>query len=176
MMTYSFIADNSTQRERMIRIGLCSFSWQVARPLSYPIGAWLFDSGGYVRVFSASLILYVIASIIGLISLWNFKENKQKHSTSLSGRYWKLSFLYASFSSLKTWYLLATLLSLSKLSSRRGKTTKDSTWSRWWSWCWPTWWPSTPSSTASSCTLRECLSGRLRITLTSLWSRYLALI
>ena len=87
MMTYSFIADNSTQRERMIRIGLCSFSWQVARPLSYPIGAWLFDSGGYVRVFSASLILYVIASIIGVISLWNFKEKKQKQSTTLSGRY-----------------------------------------------------------------------------------------
>ena len=87
MMTYSFIADNSTQRERMIRIGLCSFSWQVARPLSYPIGALLFDSGGYVRVFSASLILYVIASIVGLISLWNFKENKQKRSTSLLGRY-----------------------------------------------------------------------------------------
>ena len=85
MMTYSFIADNSTQRERMIRIGLCSFSWQVARPLSYPIGAWLFDSGGYVRVFSASLILYVIASIIGVISLWNFKEKKQKQSTTLSG-------------------------------------------------------------------------------------------
>ena len=87
MMTYSFIADNSTQRERMIRIGLCSFSWQVARPLSYPIGAWLFDSGGYVRVFSASLILYVIASIIGVISLWNFKEKKQKQSTTLSGSY-----------------------------------------------------------------------------------------
>ena len=85
MMTYSFIADNSTQRERMIRIGLCSFSWQVARPLSYPIGAWLFDSGGYVRVFSASLILYVIASIIGVISLWNFREKKQKQSTTLSG-------------------------------------------------------------------------------------------
>ena len=39
MMTYSFIADNSNQRERMIRIGLCSFSLQIARPLSYPIGA-----------------------------------------------------------------------------------------------------------------------------------------
>ena len=87
MMTYSFIADNSTESERMIRIGLCSFSWQVARPLSYPIGAWLFDSGGYVRVFSASLILYVVASIIGVISLRDFKENKPKHSMYFSIRY-----------------------------------------------------------------------------------------
>ena len=38
-----------------------------------------------MRVFSASLILYVIASIIGVISLWNFKEKKQKQSTTLSG-------------------------------------------------------------------------------------------
>ena len=41
----------------MVRIGLASFSWQVARPISYPLGALLYDSGGYVRVFAASLIL-----------------------------------------------------------------------------------------------------------------------
>ena len=101
MMTYSFIADNSTQRwvkllgcwcdlavprERMVRIGLASFSWQVARPISYPLGALLYDSGGYTRVFAASLILYSVACLLGLYALWGFREKRVGGDTSFTGR------------------------------------------------------------------------------------------
>ena len=102
MMTYSFIADNSTQRwvklldcwcdlplsrERMVRIGLASFSWQVARPISYPLGALLYDSGGYTRVFASSLALYIVACLLGLYALWGFREKRVGGDTSFTGRY-----------------------------------------------------------------------------------------
>jgi len=74
MMTYSFIADNSTRRQRTIRLGVLNFCWQISKPLSLPLGAWLYDSGGYVCVMGTSLLLYVIASFLGLYKLWGFQE------------------------------------------------------------------------------------------------------
>ena len=78
MMTYSFISDNSTRRQRTIRMAVLSFCWQVSRPISLPIGAWLYDSGGYVCVMGTSLLLLVVASLLGLYKLWGFKENIEK--------------------------------------------------------------------------------------------------
>ena len=68
----------------MVRIGLASFSWQVARPISYPLGALLYDSGGYVRVFAASLILYILACLLGLYALWGFREQRVGGDTSFT--------------------------------------------------------------------------------------------
>jgi len=85
MMTYSFIADNSTQRERMARLGFASLMWAVSQPISYPFGSLLFDSGGYICVFSTSLLLFCTASAMGLIRLWGFKEKIEKKETSLKG-------------------------------------------------------------------------------------------
>ena len=79
--------DPAVPRERMVRIGLASFSWQVARPISYPLGALLYDSGGYVRVFAASLILYIVACLLGLYALWGFREKRVGGDTLVTGRY-----------------------------------------------------------------------------------------
>ena len=75
MMTYSFIADNSTKRQMTIRLAVLSFCWHFSKPISLPLGAWLFNSGGYECVMGTSLLLNIIASFLGLFRLWGFKEN-----------------------------------------------------------------------------------------------------
>ena len=68
----------------MIRISIVSFCWQFARPISYPIGSWLYGAGGYVCVFGTSLLLYIIAALLGLYKLWNFPEQKKGKGDSLA--------------------------------------------------------------------------------------------
>ena len=92
MMTYSFIADNSSPRERMIRLAVMGFMWDVSTPIALPLSAWLFNTGGYVCVMATSLGLYVLACLLGLLRLWNFKENKKSSTATLWGvtDYWIL--------------------------------------------------------------------------------------
>ena len=66
----------------MIRLGAVSLCWSIAQPISFPIGSWLFSSGGYVCVFSVSLLLFVIASLLGLWALWGFKEKIERKESS----------------------------------------------------------------------------------------------
>ena len=86
MMTYSFIADNSTPRERMIRLAVMGFMWDLSTPIALPLSAWLFNSGGYVCVMGASVLLYLIACILGLTRLWSFKENKKTSGAKFWGK------------------------------------------------------------------------------------------
>ena len=81
----SFIADNSTPRERMIRLAVMGFMYDVSTPIALPLSAWLFNSGGYVCVMATSLAFYVIACLLGLIRLWNFKENKKSSGATIWG-------------------------------------------------------------------------------------------
>ena len=68
----------------MIRLGVVSLCWSISQPISYPLGSWLFDSGGYVCVFSVSLLLFVVSSLLGLWALWGFKEKIEKKEASFS--------------------------------------------------------------------------------------------
>ena len=52
-------------------------------PVSAPLGAWLFNSGGYVWVFGASLFAISLSYIYMVLRLWNFQE-KLKAKGSLS--------------------------------------------------------------------------------------------
>jgi len=74
MMTYSFITDNSMPRDRMLRLGILGFMWDISYFVSLPLGAWLFNSGSYVCVLGTSLVLYILASLTMLIRLWGFPE------------------------------------------------------------------------------------------------------
>ena len=69
----------------MVRIGILTFFWRLGRPISYPIGAWLYESGGYICVFSASLLLFSIACLTGLVMLWGFKEKKKESKSFMKG-------------------------------------------------------------------------------------------
>ena len=55
-------------RERMIRLGVVSLCWSISQPISYPLGSWLFDSGGYVCVFYVRTYVhsFVSTNFIGL--------------------------------------------------------------------------------------------------------------
>ena len=46
----------------------------MTQPAGGPIGAWLLESGGYVCVFSASLLIMVFSFLYMLLRLWNFQE------------------------------------------------------------------------------------------------------
>ena len=55
----------------------------MTQPAGGPIGAWLLDSGGYVCVFSASLLICSLSYLYMLIRLWNFQE-KRKEKENMS--------------------------------------------------------------------------------------------
>ena len=48
-VVFSFIADNSKERDRTIMLAVQGMIWDLSYTLSLPLGAWLFNSGGYTR-------------------------------------------------------------------------------------------------------------------------------
>jgi len=73
----------------MIRLAMLSLCWSVSRPISFPLGAALFNSGGYVCVMAASLLLFIVAAGLGLWKLWSFEEKIGKNKVKLV-REWKM--------------------------------------------------------------------------------------
>ena len=49
LVVYSFLADNSRPRDRMIVLAVLGMVWDLSYTISLPLGAWLFNSWGYVR-------------------------------------------------------------------------------------------------------------------------------
>ena len=78
MVVYSFIADNSNDRQRTFRLAILSFTWHVTAPAGGPVGAWLLDAGGYVCVFSASLLIMSLSFLYMILRLWNFQEKRKE--------------------------------------------------------------------------------------------------
>ena len=66
-------------------MAMLSLCWSVSRPISFPLGAALFNSGGYVCVMAVSLLLFLIAAALGLGKLWNFQEKIGKHQVKFVG-------------------------------------------------------------------------------------------
>ena len=83
LVVYSFISDNSRDRERTLRLAILSFTWHITQPAGGPVGAWLLVSGGYVCVFSASLLIMSLAFSYMMLRLWSFQEKcTQKENLS----------------------------------------------------------------------------------------------
>lgn len=72
-------------RERTMRLAALSLCWAISKPISYPLGAFLFDSGGYICVFGTSLLLFLLASCFGLYKLWGFEEKIKKQTSTFKG-------------------------------------------------------------------------------------------
>ena len=70
MVTYAFIADNSSPRQRTIRLGAVSACYKIAAAL----GGVLFDVGGFVLVLCVSVVFYCVALVCGVCRLWGFQE------------------------------------------------------------------------------------------------------
>ena len=85
LITYSFVAENSGSRERMIMLAVLGIVWDVSYTVSLPLGAWLYNSGGYICVFGVALGLYLLASLLALVRLWGFKEKINSEELTLKG-------------------------------------------------------------------------------------------
>ena len=61
--------------------------WELGAFVGLPLGAWLFTTGGYLLVFGTGFAIYLIACILGLNTLWGFKEklNRDQKSLPLAG-------------------------------------------------------------------------------------------
>ena len=57
--------------------------WELGAFVGLPLGAWLFTTGGYLLVFGTGFTIYLTACILGLNTLWGFKENLNKDNKSL---------------------------------------------------------------------------------------------
>ena len=104
MLVYSFVGDNSTPRyiellaffypqkykstlyrERMIRIGVLDIVSNIGLIASLPLGAYLYEHGSYICVFSTSVLFYVLACLAGLGRLLNYQEKIKSAELRLKG-------------------------------------------------------------------------------------------
>ena len=68
-----------------MRLAALSLCWAISKPISYPLGAFLFDSGGYICVFGSSLLIFSLASCFGLYKLWGFEEKIKRETSTFRG-------------------------------------------------------------------------------------------
>ena len=87
MVTNAFIVDNSSPRQRTLRLGAISGCFHVARPAATALGGVLYKVGGFVLVLSVGGIFYFLAWSYAFLRLWHFQEvvgnGKNMKTTSL---------------------------------------------------------------------------------------------
>ena len=77
------ISSNIEFRERMLRLAVLGYMWDLAYLVALPVGAWLFDNGCYNCVFGTSVVLYVLACFLGWASS-DFGDSLSPFSTILT--------------------------------------------------------------------------------------------
>ena len=65
---------------------MIGYMWDLSYFMATPIGAWLFNTGGYNLVFGIGVCLYAIACLLGLVRLWGFEEKISKSDLSFTGK------------------------------------------------------------------------------------------
>lgn len=63
MAAFSYIADSSVPRSRTWRLGVAEACWALGSPVGLFLGAYLFEMGGYLCVFSAAVCFHAISVI-----------------------------------------------------------------------------------------------------------------
>lgn len=59
--------------------------WDLGYFIAQPLGAWLYNIGGFVLNFGTAVGIYLVACFIGLIKLWGFKENTNEYDLTVKG-------------------------------------------------------------------------------------------
>ena len=72
-------------RDRFIRVQLAGYMWDLGYFIAQPLGAWLYNIGGFVLNFGTAVGIYLVACFIGLIKLWGFKENTNEYDLTVKG-------------------------------------------------------------------------------------------
>src|SRR5687768_9647047 len=57
----SYIADSSVPRNRTWRLGIAEAFWTLGSPVGLFLGAYLFEQGGYLCVFSTAVLFHLVA-------------------------------------------------------------------------------------------------------------------
>lgn len=74
----AFIADITTPDERAFRFGMLSLASKLGTPLASQAGKYLFDTGGYVCVFSTTLVGVILGAILLVWRLQRYQWNPPK--------------------------------------------------------------------------------------------------
>ena len=84
----SFLADISTPENRAFRFGMLGLAWRAGEPLGSFAGAYLLETGGFVCVFSSTVVGTAIGGVVLVVMIWKYKwdppKNKAKSAFSLS--------------------------------------------------------------------------------------------
>ena len=83
IMIFSFMSDNSTERNRTIMIAISSFSWRVSSLAGLPLSAVIYNEYGYIGVMATGLGFYILGCLYLVIRFWGFKENINKSELGL---------------------------------------------------------------------------------------------
>lgn len=59
--------------------------WDLGYFIAQPLGAWLYNIGGFAMNFGTGVGIYLVACFIGLIKLWGFKENTNEYDLTVRG-------------------------------------------------------------------------------------------
>lgn len=61
MAAFSYVADTSVPRSRTLRLGVAEAFWFLGSPVGLYLGAFLYERGGYICVFSTAVTFHFIA-------------------------------------------------------------------------------------------------------------------
>lgn len=89
MASFSFIADRTSNRSRTSRMAFMNATGHLGRPIGSLLGVWLYDVGGYIPVFTSSLVLSILALIYCILLIKeriisqdsNFAENNSTNKS-----------------------------------------------------------------------------------------------
>ncbi|XP_045619638.2 lysosomal proton-coupled steroid conjugate and bile acid symporter SLC46A3 [Procambarus clarkii] len=90
MACYSYMADNTSRQSRTARMTIMNIFWHLGCPIGTVMGAWIFDIGGYVPVFSTSLIFYSMALVVAffIVKDKQLEKNETENDTEMETSPW----------------------------------------------------------------------------------------
>ena len=72
-------------RSRFLRVSIFCFVQDLANFVALPLGAYLFNSGSYVRVFATDFCLNTFAFLFLIIRLWDFEDKIRNSDLKIRG-------------------------------------------------------------------------------------------
>ena len=74
-------------RTRFVRMAVFTFFNDLSYLAALPLGAFLFNSGSYVRVFATDVSLQILGFVLVITRLWSFQEKMNDSDHTFRGGY-----------------------------------------------------------------------------------------
>ena len=78
-------------RTRFVRMAVFTFFNDLSYLAALPLGAFLFNSGSYLRVFATDVSLQILGFVLVIARLWRFQEKMNDSDHTFRGGYSVLS-------------------------------------------------------------------------------------